>query len=174
MYKRMVSFHYMKRVINIGNKKQAIEQLTKFKNKRYESIEIEFINVHLLKINDLVGFKLFDKNSLYVHSSTLWDVMQPVGKTYKHHSHGLKPEQIVNALSLLVDPFLIYSSYSNRYAIVTSGDVIHPYIMFVIELNAGLSNNRDANINKLVTVYPKDNAENLLTKIPEEKILYKK
>lgn len=71
---------YMKRIINIGNKKQASKQLNQFKNKQYESVEIEFTNVHLTSINELVGFKLFNKTSLFARSSMLWEIMQPVGK----------------------------------------------------------------------------------------------
>lgn len=164
----------MKRIINIGNKKQAIKDLEQFKNKRYESIEIEFTNVHLLKLNKVLEYKLFSKDSLYVHSSTLWDIMQPVGSTYKHHSHGLEPELIVDILSSLIDTFLIYESYSNRYVVLAHGDNDNPNIIIVIELNAGLNANRNANINKLVTLYPKSNLNKLLEHLDKEKIRYKK
>lgn len=73
----------MKRIINLGRKKQASRDLEQFKNKHYEAIDIEFTNVHLLKLNAIIGFKFFSKNSLYVRSSTLWEVMQPVGKKRK-------------------------------------------------------------------------------------------
>lgn len=162
----------MKRVINIGNKKQACEQLKQFKNKHYESVDIEFTNVHLLKINSLIGFKLFTKNSLYVRSSTLWEVMQPVGMSGKHHYHGLEPEIIVDTLSSLVNSFLIYESYFDRYAALVFGNEEYPAIMVIIELNAGLSNNRDANVNKLVTIYPKSNLNKLITHISKDKILF--
>lgn len=162
----------MKRVINIGNKKQACEQLKQFKNKHYESVEIEFTNVHLLKLNELVGFKLFTKNSLYVHSSTLWDVMQPVGNVYKHHSHGLEPQLIIDVLSSLKESILIFESYFDRYAVLVFGNETYPIIMLVIELNAGLTNNRNAKVNKLVTIYPKSNLKKLLAHIDKKKILF--
>ena len=162
----------MKRVINIGNKKQACEQLKQYKEKHYESVDVEFTNVHLLKINDLVGFKLFSKNSLYVRSSTLWEVMQPVGMSGKHHYHGLEPETIVDALSSLINSFFIYESYSDRYAVLVYGNEDFPNIMVIIELNAGLSNDRNANVNKLVTIYPKSDLEKLVSHIDEKNILY--
>ncbi len=92
----------MKRIIIIDNKKQAIKDLEQFKNKHYEAIDIEFANVHLLKLNDLINYKLFYKNSLFVRSSTLWEIMQPVGKGGKHHRR-LEPKEIVDALFSLKD-----------------------------------------------------------------------
>ena len=163
----------MKRVINIGNKKQAYIALEQFRNKHYESIDIEFTNVHLTRLNELVGYKLFRKNSLYVRSSTLWEIMQPVGKGGKHHYHGLEPCEIVNALSSLFDTVLIYQSYSNRYAALVLGEK-YPVLMVVIELNAGLENNRGADINKQVTIYPKENLYKFRKHLNEKDILYKK
>lgn len=167
-------YYKHKKIINIGNKKQACKDLEQFKNKRYESLEIEFTNVHLLKLNKVLGLKLFSKDGLYVHSSTLWDIMQPIGSTYKHHSHGLEPELIVDTLSSLIKTFFIYESYSNRYVILVHGNKDNPNIITVIELNAGLKGNRHANVNKLVTIYPKSNLSKLLEHLDNEKIRYKK
>ena len=164
----------MKKIINIGNKKQACKDLEKFKNKRYESLEIEFTNVHLLKLNKVLGFKLFSKDSLYVHSSTLWDIMQPIGSIYKNHSHGLEPELIVESIRSLSNTFFVYESYSNRYTILVLSSEKYQSIAVVIELNASLKNNRNANINKLVTIFPKDNLQKKIPHIPKEKIVYKK
>ena len=91
----------MKRVINIGNKKQACKDLEQFKNKHYDAVDLRINNIHLIKINDYVGYKLFYKNSLFVRSSTLWEIMQPFGSGGKHHYHGLEPEEIIDALSSL-------------------------------------------------------------------------
>ena len=164
----------MKRIINIGNKKHAHKELKQFQNKHYDAIDIEFTNVHLLQLNKLIGYKFFSKNSLFVHSSTLWEIMQPIGKVGKHHYHGLKPEEIVNALSSLADTFLIYETYPKRYAVMVYDNGMHHHITVVIELNAGLSNDRNANINKLVTIFPKSNIEKKLKYLSNDKILYKK
>ena len=164
----------MNRVINIGNKKQACKDLAQFQNKHYDAADIEFRNVHLLKLNALIGYRFFSKNSLYVRSSTLWEIMQPVGKMGKHHYHGLKPDDIVDGLGSLLESFLIYETYPNRYAVLVSGNGTYQNLAIVIELNAGLSNNRNANINKLVTIFPKDNLDKKIAHIPAERIVYKK
>lgn len=164
----------MKRVINVGNKKQTYEDLARFKNKHYESIEIEFTNIHLLEVNKSINSKLFTKNALYVHSSILWDIMQPIGSTFKHHSHGLDPKLIIDTLSLLSKTFFVYESYSNRYTFLVDSTSEYESIAIVIELNAGLKNDRNANINKLVTIFPKDNLQKKISHIPKEKIIFKK
>lgn len=164
----------MKRVINIGNRKQACKDLEPFRSKHYEACDIEFTNVSLTKINDLVGFRLFRKSGLFVRSSTLWEIMQPVGQGGKHHHHGLQPNEIVDALASLIDSILIYKSHSNRYAVLVSGKANHPVLMVVIELHASLENNRNADINKLVTIYPKDNLNKLGSSLLEKEVLYKK
>ena len=164
----------MKRIINIGNKKQAYKQLNQFQSKQYESVEIEFTNVHLTRINKLVGFRLFNKTSLYARSSMLWEIMQPVGKVGRHHYHGLEPTDIVDALSLLQDPLIVYESYMERYAVIVFGNDKYTHLMIIIELNAGLENDRNANINKLVTIYPKDELGKTIKNLDKSKILYKK
>lgn len=164
----------MKRIINIGNKKQAYKQLNQFQSKQYESVEIEFTNVHLTRINELVGFRLFNKTSLYARSSMLWEIMQPVGKVGRHHYHGLEPTDIVDALSLLQDPLIVYESYMERYAVIVFGNDKYTHLMIIIELNAGLENDRNANINKLVTIYPKDELDKTIKNLDKSKILYKK
>ena len=164
----------LKRIINIGNKKKAEEDLEVYRNKHYESIDIEFTNVHLLKLNVLIGHRFFSKNSLYVHSSTLWEVMQPVGQKGKHHYHGLEPHDIIDALSILSDTSLIYETNQNRYAVIVDGNEQYKNISVVIELGAGLTNNRNAKINKLVTIFPKSNIEKKLLHLSNDKILYKK
>ena len=164
----------MKRIINIGNKKKATQQLEQFKNKQYESVDLEFTNVHLTTINDLIGYKFFVKNSLFARSSMLWEAMQPIGDKGRHNYHGLEPNEIVDALANLTNPHLIYESYYGRYVIVVLGNDKYPFIMMIIELNAGLTNNRNANINKLVTIYPKSDLDKTLKKIMDNKIVYKK
>ena len=164
----------MRCIINIGNRKQACRELEQFKSKHYEAVEIEFTNVHLLKLNRKIGFRFFSKNSLYVSSSTLWEAMQPIGKKGKHHYHGLEPYEIVDALASLVEAFLIYETYPNRYAVLVSNISKYQNIAVVIELHAGLRNDRNACVNKLVTLFPKDNLEKKVVHIAKERIVYKK
>ena len=100
--------------------------------------------------------------------------MQPIGDKGRHNYHGLESNEIVDALSLVSEPILIYETYSNRYGIVVNGEPKYKHIMIVVELNASLSNNRDANVNKIVTIYPKDNLEKSIKNIDKRKILYQK
>lgn len=164
----------MKRIINIGDKKHACLDLEQYKNKHYESIDIEFANVHLIKLNDKIGRKFFTKNDLYVSSSTLWEVMQPVGQRGKHHHHGLEPSEIIDALSEINSTPLIYETYQKRYAVIVANISKYKYLNVVIELNAGLRNDRNANINKLITIFPKGNLNKKIPNISPEKIIYKK
>ena len=75
--------------INLGNKKEALNALSKFKNKDYSPTDIELFNVHMKKLNDVIGYTLFYKNSLYLTSKLLWEAMQPVGNCGTHNYHGL-------------------------------------------------------------------------------------
>ena len=47
--------------INLGNKKEALNALSKFKNKDYLPTDIELYNVHMKKLNDVIGCTLFIK-----------------------------------------------------------------------------------------------------------------
>ena len=42
--------------INLGNKKEALNALSKFKNKDYSPTDIELFNVHMKKLNDVIGY----------------------------------------------------------------------------------------------------------------------
>ena len=164
----------MIRIINIGDKKKAYNDIQQFKNKNYDSVDVEFNNVHMTSINKLVGFKLFSKTSLYARSSTLWEAMQPVGKVGRHHYHGFESHEIIDALGLVLEPELIYESYLGRYVIIVYMEQKEQYIMIIIEKNAGLENDRNANVNKLVTLYPKGNFNKIIKNLPKDKILYNK
>ena len=45
--------------------------------------------------------------------------------------------------------------------------------MVVVEIGSGLIKNKKANINKVVTIYPKSNLEDYLEKMNSTDILYK-
>ena len=155
--------------INLGNKKEALSTLLKFKNKDYSPTDIELFNVHLKKLNDVLGFTLFYKNSLYLTSKLLWEAMQPVGDSGTHNYHGLEVEEIYNALISICKATKVYKTHDDRYLIVTNvvakcGDPI----IAVIKVGSSLADIRDANINKLVTIYPKRNLELYLKRIKEK------
>ncbi|MCQ2795259.1 MAG: hypothetical protein MJ214_03540 [Bacilli bacterium] len=153
------------KIINIKNKNEALEILERFKQREQSGVEIKLINVHLCDINDLVGEKIFSKNDLYVTGETLYDVMQPLGGKGHHHFHGITIYEFLDALNFANKPIGIYTTYRSRYVIATLAvNSTNENIVLVIEKGAGLKNNRDANINKLISIYPKHNLDNAIIK----------
>ena len=146
--------------------------MSKFKNKDYSPTDVELFNIHMKKLNDALGFTLFRKNSLYLTSKLLWEAMQPVGDSGTHNFHGLEVEEIYNALISISKSTKIYKTHDERYLIVTSvvtkcGDPI----IAVVKTGSSLADIRNANINKLVTIYPKRNLEQYLKRIKNEPIM---
>ena len=165
----------MNKRINIAEKEKAIEDLNQFSMKHYQSTDVEFFNVHLKLINDVCNVKIFDKNNLFVRSSTLSELMQPEGFKGKHNHHGLSASEIYLTLKSLSTPFAVY--YSREARIVVCSNVANTRnekIQVVVELHAGLENNRFANINKIVSIYPKRNILNKLDSLNEDLLIYKK
>jgi len=164
----------MIRKINLGNKKEAIKAFKTFKTNDYVPFDIELINSHLKSINNTLGVNVFRKSSLFITSKTLWECMQPLGAKGKHNFHGLSPEEIYDSLHDLQNARCIVSVYGTRFVVVTGviascGDPI----IAIVETGSPLTLNRNANINKVVTLYPKKNLDNYLNKIPKNKIKIK-
>ena len=165
----------MIRKINLGNKKEAIKAFDTFKTNDYVPFDIELVNSHLKNINDSLNVNAFRKSSLFITSKTLWECMQPLGAKGKHNFHGLSPEEIYDSLRDLQNSKCIASVYESRFVIVTNiiascGDPI----IAIVETGSSLTLNRNANINKLVTLYPKKNLDNYLKKISKNKMTIKK
>ena len=165
----------MIRKINLGNKKEAIKAFKAFKANDYVPFDIELVNSHLKNINDNLEVNFFRKSSLFITSKTLWECMQPLGAKGKHNFHGLSPEEIYDSLHDLQNTKCIASVYESRFVVVTSviascGDPI----IAIVEIGSPLTLNRNANINKVVTLYPKKKLDNYLNKIPQKKIVTKK
>ena len=164
----------MNKVINIKNKK-AIKEIRQLGDKLLSNSDIKFENVHLKKINKLLPHELFSKNDLYINSVTIWELMQPLGKSGSHNYHGLLAEDIYFAINTMETPYCVFKIKYDRYAVVPV--YISSYknpIMIVVEIGAGLVTNKNANINKIVTMYPKSDIDNLLNNLNEKDILYKK
>ena len=145
-------------IINIKNKKEALKALACFKGREQKGVEIKLVNVHLCKINKLTNNTIFSKNDLFVNGETLFDIMHPVGGYGRHNHHGLSEEMVLEVLNNAYQPIGLYMANSNRFVIATvvvnnTGE----NIILVIEKGAQLRNNRDANINKLITIYPRRN-----------------
>ena len=137
-------------------------------------MDVKFENIHLRELNKLTSVELFDKNDLYINSYTLWELMQPIGSSGSHNYHELKAEDIFNALNNLINPQCVFKVKNERIAIIpvfiSSFD--EP-LMVVVEIGSGLIKNKKANINKVVTMYPKSNLEDYLEKMNSTDILYK-
>ena len=146
----------MKTEINI-KAKTSLEDLAYYKRKRVIEVDVRFQNVHLKKINPLLPFDLFKKNDIFANADMLWQVMQPLGGKESHNYHNLSPQDIIGALNeVSTNPYCVLRIQSDRYIIGTEyvAETGEPLLM-VIEIGAGLSLNQDANVNKMVTMYPK-------------------
>ena len=164
----------MNKTINIKTNK-AIKEIREFRDKKFVPVDIRFFNVHLKMINKIINYELFNKNDLYINSKSLWELMQPVGNVGTHNFHELTPEDIINALNNLLYPECVIKVKQQRYAIIpTYISSFNEPLMVIIELNSGLIVNKNANINKIVTMYPKSNLDEYLNKLDEKDILYKK
>ena len=92
-----------------------------------------------------------------------------------HHHHGLKESDVLDGLRSITNPHLIIQAEINRFLIVSL--FISSFglpLMIVVEINATLRNDNQASINKIVTIYPKDDIQGLIEKTPEKQLLYKK
>ena len=164
----------MNKTINIKNNK-AIKEIRAFKDKQYSMMDIRFQNVHLRKINELVRLNIFSKNDIYINSMTLWELMQPIGETGSHNFHGLTPEDIWSAINGLSNPNYVFISKYGRYMVVpVMTSAFKEPLMVVIETGSGLVENPEADINKIVTIYPKSDIDELLNKISQKDILFRK
>ncbi len=169
------SYNYsVNKTINIKSKK-ALKQVEQFKKKNYTPVDIRLQNVNLKTLNKIIMFDLFDKNDLFINSTTLWELMQPIGDSGSHNYHGLLPEDILDALNSLETPNYILKVKQDRYAIipVTISSYNEP-LMVIVEIGGALIKNKNANINRVVTIYPKSDIEDMVNKMKTEDILFNK
>ena len=165
----------MKIVINVKEKETAINTIDEFRKKKYVGKDIRFINVNMVNLNKTLSKPIFDKNDLFIGSETLWEIMQPLGESNKHNYHELSAEDIVDALNSINTPYAVFETKNSRYAIVTT-TISHfsEPLLFIIEIGSGLHANIDANINKVVTIYPKSNIDIMLKGLnPKDKLFVK-
>lgn len=161
----------MKKTIDIKTIK-AIKEIRSFKDKQFAMMDIRFQNAHLKKINDLVRLKIFPKNDVYINSTTLWELMQPIGDAGSHNYHGLTPEDIWMAINKLCEPNYVFVTKFGRYTIVpVMPSSFDKPLLVVIETGSGLVDNPKADINKIVTIYPKSDIDDLLQKMSQKDIL---
>ena len=162
-------------LINLGKREEAINDVSFFKNKRITSIDIKFENVHLCYVNEILERTVFRKNDLYIDSLTLYELMQPIGTRGGHNSHDLTPEDIVDALLSCKNPSAIVLVKEGRYGFLTiKQSHFGKPLLVVIELKASLAKDINFNANKIVTIYPKDDLDEFLSKFSTNSILFPK
>ena len=147
----------MFKIINLGNQESALKVLTDIKNKQYVPFDVRITNSHITSLNSIIGKKVFKKDTLYVGSDTLWELMQPIGNKGKHNYHGLTSQNIFDALATMKQSTEIELSYGNRYLIVTLATVFDDINLVVIITPEGyLKNETKTIVNRIITIYPKN------------------
>ena len=165
----------MIKTINIKSK-SALEELTQFKEKKYTMCDVRLENVHLTRISELIGHPLFVKNDLFVNSDSLWSLMnEDEEKTDNetHTHHPLTPVDILDALNNIQDPYCVFKTKNGRISIVVS--CLSHYgepLMAIIEIGVGLIDDMNANINKLITMYPYSRINKVIDKLKSNELLY--
>ena len=101
--------------------------------------------------------------------------MMDIGNKGRHNSHGLTVDDVYMALQSIRDPRYVYIAKEGRYAIISSKlSHFNLPLLIVIEVGAGILGDVDANINKIITIYPKDDIDGLIEKLDKKYLLYKK
>ena len=144
----------MDKILNIGNKKSTLKILKEFKNTEHSPFDVKITNSHITELNKIIGKKIFKKDSLYISSKTLWEIMQPVGGFGRHHYHGLTPENIYESLSTLHKSKNIIPSYDNRYLVITLAMVYTNIPLVIIIEPNGIVANKETTVSKIITIYP--------------------
>lgn len=145
----------MNKVINLGNIKYSLSVLNIIKNADYVPVDIRITNSQITRLNKVLGYVVFRKDALYISSSTLYEIMQPTGGMGRHHFHGLKPEEILNALLELKNAKDITESYDGRYLIITLATTSESaQIAIVIDPNSLSQNDLRTKVIKIITIYP--------------------
>ena len=161
--------------INVKSK-NALEELTQFKEKKYVMCDVRLENVDLRNVNPLIGTNLFAKNDLFINSDSLWSLMnedEDKSDNETHTHHPLTPTDILDALNNMQNPYCVFKTKFDRISIIVS--CLSHYrepLMAIIEIGADLINKKNANINKLVTMYPYSKYENLVNKLQPKELLY--
>ena len=152
------------KTINIGNTEKALENLNEIKNKNYGNVDIKIENIHLKDLNKLIDRTVFKQNDAYINAETLWESMQPIGLKIEHNTHGFTPNNLLSIFESLSNPFCILKTHFNRYTLISSIFINTTRVLTIIEINAPLNKKKNARINKIVTIYPKDRIEKYIGK----------
>ena len=164
------------KLINIGYYQEAIERLEQIKKKNYGNSDIKVTNLHLRKLNSLLKRNVFFKNDAFISAETLYDIMCEESGRNKHNYHSLSTEDVYKGLRYLSEPICIVSDGPDRYSMISSFlSSFNIPILVVVDIKASLVADREAEINKIVTMFPRDDVEDYIVKhIASNTLLYKK
>ena len=143
--------------INLGNRVEALEFLEDFKNKKYVPFYVRITNSNIKELNKVIGRNVFKKDAIYISTFTLWEIMQPTGKKGTHNYHGLTPEDVYNALSRLQYSQNVYSSFDDRYVVITDVFVTEEVkLIVIVSSDTTVVTQELNNIISIITIYPSD------------------
>ena len=144
-------------ILNIGDKESCLQTLIQFKENKYVPFYVRITNSNIRELNNVIGRNVFKKDALYINSLSLWEIMQPVGSKGKHHYHGLTPEDVYNALSRLQYSKEIYTSYEDRYIVITDVFVTEEVrLVVIVTPNESLIKENIDNVIVIISIYPSD------------------
>lgn len=158
------------RIINIGDRTNAIDFLINLENNKSHS-EYKITNLGLTKLNKVCKGKPFHQEAAYIDYSTLKDATTEVGGKGHHNYHGLTPTEVVDALRSVKDVGKVYESKENHEMFIIVSSIVaecgYPIIV-IIALNNPLHSERNLKINKIASLYPKRNLETFLKKLKQK------
>ena len=85
----------------------------------------------------------------------------------------VKPRDIYYTLNRLNNPLYIFKVKNGRIGIVP--EYISSFnvpLMVVMEIGSGLASDFSANINKIITIYPKSDLDEYVTNLDQQDVLY--
>ena len=145
----------MKVIINIANKETAIKVIKKIKETRYVPFDIRIKNTHIKVVNNIIHETIIRNDSVYINSTTLWDIMQPIGGVGDHHYHGLSPEDVYFALYNLKSPVDVMRSYDGRLMIVVDANPLNnTNYAIIVEPRGNLKYQIELIVTRIITIYP--------------------
>ena len=161
--------------INLAEREKSIKYIETFKKPNNSIRDVKISNSHIANLNHMIGRKIFKKNSLYISSATIHDLLQPLGGKNQHNYHALTPADIFMVLLSIKDPKYVFVANTKRYAFISveTISVGHP-LMIIVETGASLLRNLNAKINKVVTIYPKSDVDKYIEKLEDGLLIYEK
>ena len=83
--------------------------------------------------------------------------MQPTGRKGTHNYHGLMPEDVYNALSRIKYSKNVYSSFDDRYVVITDVFVTEEVrLIVIVSSDTTVAAQELNNVVSIITIYPSD------------------